>query len=203
MGEKKDIAFTRWLCRTPQPVRLRCIREDAEPSVVEISGSGRKRWSEAEESVLAERAERVQALDKEDRILRTYSMPPEVADKNALDKAPSGSAADYKGQAAVVRAIAETHNEAFERGAQAASQSSDALIALVETLVVNLNAAIVNNHNMAVALGNVLTGKDVDEGATSQSSQAMERLIVALGARYLSGGAQAAQPPQPNGAKKP
>ena len=199
-NEKRDLTFTRWMARNPQPVRVKCIREDSEPVVIEIVGTSRGRWREVEESVLAERPERVQALDKEDRVLRSYIIPADAVEKAAFEKGASTSAQDYRGQAAVIRAIAETHNEAFERGATAASQSSDALIGLVETLVVNLNASIVNNHNMAVALGNVLTGKDVDEGAQSQSGQAMERLIMAIASRSLAGPAAPATPT--NGSKK-
>lgn len=204
-SDRRDLTFTRWMARQPQPARVKCISGDNDPVEVEVCGTGRGRWREVEESVLAEKPERVQALDKDGRILRSFTMPEAVVEKHLLEKGSASSAQDYKGQAAIIRAIAETHNDAFDRGREAAGESAAALNDLVSTLVASLNAAIINNHNMAVNLGNLLMGKDADEGTVSQSSEAMQRLILTLGARFLGDGSAVkppgAAPPQPNGKK--
>lgn len=204
-SDRRDLTFTRWMARQPQPARVKCISGDNDPVEVEVCGTGRGRWREVEESVLAEKPERVQALDKDGRVLRSFTMPEAVVEKHLLEKGSASSAQDYKGQAAIIRAIAETHNDAFDRGREAAGESAAALTDLVGVLVQSLNAAIIQQHNMAVNLGNLLMGKDEGEGTVNQSSEAMQRLILTLGAKFLSDGApgKPSAPPAPNGGKKP
>jgi hypothetical protein len=185
-----------WLRQAPQPDEVRIRDEQDEVRVIALDENVRNRWKHAEQAVIGARAVVVECLDAKGKILRTLQLKDDedgegaAAGKGAALVAPD---MQWKGIAAIVDRIAERHNEAFDRGAAAASNSSDSLVGLVEVLTSHLSLAITNLHNVSVNLANAISGRDTsDEPQNGQSSQALQALIAQVAVKAMStGGADA------------
>jgi hypothetical protein len=191
-----------WLRRAPKPKKLRIKTGDGEERVIEL-GRGRYLWNEVEHTVRTAEAISVECLDAEGTILRATRLTEEdPEDFEAAGKESADGKAVTKAmaaQATMLDAYGRRMNEAFARGAEAASTSQDKLVALVEVLTQHLTLAITNLHNISTNYAQVVaaTGKD-SEGL--EPGQLLQGLMAMIANKSLA--PAPAPAPAPNGAAK-
>jgi hypothetical protein len=189
-----------WLRRAPKPARLRIKTSDDEERIIEL-GAGRTKWHACEETVRTSGAVSVQALDKDDKILRACRLSEE--DLEADDDEDKAQKRDERAigkerreLAGVLDAYGKRMNDSFLAGAEAAGRSQENLVALVEVLTTHLSLAITNLHNVSVNLANVV--QEASGGGDNPNAGLLGQVLA-----LAAGGGQAA-PAAPNGrSKKP
>jgi hypothetical protein len=191
-----------WMRRAPKPKRLRIKRPDGEWQFVEITG-GRFLWNEIERTVKSSEAVAVECLDPSGNVLRSVKLSEEdTADPDDAFETPA-SAADksvtkaMQAQALMLDAYGRRLNEAYVRGAEAASGSQDKLVQLVENLTQHMTIALTNLHNISTNYANALA--QGTEHGTDNSDLLKGVLGLALG----GGQPRPVAAPEPNGKKKP
>jgi hypothetical protein len=187
-----------FLRRAPKPASLRIRTEDGDEKEIKL-GPGRFRWHACEETVRSCGAVSVQCLDSAGNVLRAGPLEGGAEDDDEpRGKTPAEDKASAKtmiAQAAMLDAYGKRLAEAFAAGSDAASQSQDKLVALVESLTAHLTLAITNLHNVSTNYANVLSQQ------TGQDGGAANPLIGQfLGA--VMGGQMQVAPHDANGKKK-
>jgi hypothetical protein len=189
-----------WLRRAPKPARLRIKTSDDEERIIEL-GAGRTKWHACEETVRTSGAVSVQALDRDDKILRACRLSEE--DLEADDDEDKAQKRDERAVgkerrelAGVLDAYGKRMNDSFLAGAEAAGRSQENLVALVEVLTQHLSLAITNLHNVSVNLANVVQQAAGDENPNA----GLLGQVLALAA---GGGQAAAAAAAANGKRKP
>jgi hypothetical protein len=166
--------------RAPKPKRLRIKNPDGEWRVIELSG-GRYLWNEVEHTVKTSEAVAIECLDADGNVLRAHKLVDddgetfEVDDKDSATKNLSKA---MREQAAMLDAYGRRMNEAFARGAEAASESQDKLVSLVEVLTQHLTLAITNLHNISTNYAQVVAAAGT--GDESSGAQALLGLVAAM-----------------------
>ena len=187
-----------WLRQQPQPHKIRIRTGDDEDVDIELSPNARNRWKQAEESVIAAEAKTVHCLDKSGAILRSQQLAVDSEGASEPeDPTTKMVRSERRELAAVLDRYGDRMNQAFDRGAAAASAAQENMIALVETLTAHLSLAITNLHNVSVNLANALSGEPTEPQSKG------ELALAALAAKILSasGGGHAAEE-KPNGKRK-
>ena len=188
-----------WLSTSkPKPARVRLYDDEGQESFIDITSQ--TKWKTVCETVVSSGMTRIQCLDGKNTVLRGELLSVFGVGGDESVGEDRREAASFRGMANVVDAIARNHNEAFDRGAQAASAATDSLIEIVQTLTGNLNIAITNLHNMAANLANILQGKDPEDGQMNPNNDLLVRVLGAAAARALNAGAPPAG--EPNGKPK-
>jgi len=200
-NEKNLTALRKFLRLVPQPDKVR-MRKDDESQDVALSPVARQRWKIAEETCVAWGAEYVDCLTSKGELIRSYTMPSdeERAETRSASRVVSEKAAEYSGVAHMIRAIAEEHNLAFDKGADATARALESQTNLVELLTTHLTMAITSMYNVSANYAALLQGKEPDE-QSGNAQTAMLQLAAAAFSRIVpTAGAPA--PAAPNG-KKP
>ena len=172
-----------WMRRAPKPKRLRMKRPDGEWQFVEITG-GRFLWTEIERTIKSSEAVAVECLDASGNVLRSVKLSEEDT-QDADEFETPASAADksaaktLQAQSTMLDAYGRRLNEAFARGAAAASESQDKLVNLVEVLTQHLTLAITNLHNISTNYANVVAASTESENPNAALLQGV--LGLALG----------------------
>ena len=208
-------ALEQWIRRKPVPTSLRIRTSDDETNVVEINASSSQKWKMAVESIKAARAIAVECLDAKGRILRARELEDEGADADPEEAAQRqrsrqdrgdeeggpeaeprqrdrAASAERKEMAQMLDRYGDRLNEAFERGADAAGKSHEALVALVGTLTANLNTAIVNLHTISTNFAKTLTEYAGVENGANPNDQLMAQVVAGAIARATGGGGKKA-----------
>jgi hypothetical protein len=189
-----------WMRKHPKPKRLHIKKPDGEWQFVEITG-GKYLWTEIERTIKSSEATAVECLDASGNVLRSVKLTeedtqdpddsfdtPAVAADKTLSKA-------LQAQAIMLDAYGRRLNEAYVRGAEAASGSQDKLVQLVENLTQHMTIALTNLHNISTNYANALAQQN-DSGTDNG-----ELLKGVLGLALGGGQAQRVPPPDPNGQK--
>lgn len=200
MGTPHMFNLQRFLQNAPRPKRLRIKKGDEEWQFVEVTG-GTNIWKRLATTVTNSEASVVECLDGSGNLLRSHKLTEEEKDleddfdtpANAADKTMSKA---LQAQAVMLDAYGRRLNEAFQRGAEAASTSQEKLVALVENLTGHLTVAITNLHNLSTNYANALASSTEGENPNAALLQGV--LGLALG----GGQARPVSPPDPNGKKK-
>jgi uncharacterized membrane protein YqiK len=169
-----------FLANRPQPAKVRLRKGDEEQDVA-LAEAVRHRWRMAEEACLAWGADVVECLDAKGALLRSYTIERDDDDDKNDKRAATAKGAEYKGLAEVIDRIAERHNEAFDRGAEATGRSQDQLVSLVELLTVHLTHAITSMYNVSASYASLLQGKEPEEGNASSQAAMMNLVGAAIG----------------------
>jgi|SRR5579872_1539761 len=192
-----------WLRRAPKPKSLRIKNPDGEWRVIELSG-GRYLWNEVEQTVRTAEATAVECLDADGKVLRAMKL----ADDEDPENFEGGKDAEAKNlsramreQAAMLDAYGRRMNEAFARGAEAASSSQDKLVGLVEVLTQHLTLAITNLHNISTNYANVVQ-EAANKDANGDTNPGMQMLGTILAAKLGAGAPSVTMPEPSNGKKK-
>lgn len=205
-----ETSLRMWLRRRPAPVRVRIRMSDGEERFVDMPKARRGRWQTIETAVLTSGAEVCECLDGKGAILRamrieeveenesrTSELQSELSrERRSREQTIAGERRDL---ALFAREYGAQLNEAFDRGAAAASASSDSLTSLVETLTQHLSMAIVNLHNVSVNLANIVQQQALPEGE-GEGSGAMLTKVLQLAAMKAMQPVEA--PPAKNGKPK-
>jgi len=101
-------------------------------------------------------------------------------------------------QALMLDRYGDRLNEAFDRGAAAASVSQENLVNMVESLMQHWTMAITNLHNVSINLANALQGQESPD-AGSMTPQLLAQ-VIGMAAAKAMGPASPSSPP--NGAEK-
>jgi hypothetical protein len=191
-----------WIRQVPHPVKLRLRTVDDDEKTVVISDNPRTRWRMAEQAVKSSQAKNVECLDKNGDVLRAISLTDDDSDGGGdyEDKRAKNRSAEIREIAAIIDRAGARQNEAFDRGAAAASAAQENLISIVETLTINLTAAITNLHNVSVNFANMLAGSDNAE-PLDKNTQLVGGILGQLLQRNMAASAAAASDP-PNGGKR-
>lgn len=168
-----------WLRRHPKPRKLRVTTGDDETKVFDL-GIKRVKWNQVEESVRACHAVQVEALDADDQVIRAVELE-DASDGEKTSPEEKAAAKANANQAAMLDAYGKRLVEAFEKGAEAASASSDSLITLVSTLTTHLGAAITNLHTVSVNLANVISSAADPTGENKNAHLLEQVLALAVG----------------------
>jgi F0F1-type ATP synthase epsilon subunit len=184
--------------RAPKPKKLRIKNPDGEWRVIELSG-GRYLWNEVEQTVLTAEAVAIECLDADGNVLRAKKLVNDDGESFEADGKDDGSknlSKAMREQAAMLDAYGRRMNEAFARGAEAASESQDKLVSLVEVLTQHLTLAITNLHNISTNYAQVVAAAGAEDGGNS--TQALMGLLGAMTGKLPA----APQPPPANGKAK-
>lgn len=193
-----------FLRRSPQPYKLRIRTQAGQERVIELPQS-KRRWADIEASVRSTGAIDVECLDKEGGIIRACSLTDEDLE---LDDAPPNAQAAHDEKIVTKALVAQAQmldrygarmNDAYERGARAASATQAELVELVRVLTENYNAAIVNMHNLAANLAQQMIETATNGGDGGGNGALVEKVIGVLAGGSLG----AAMPPAGNGRKSP
>ena len=185
-----------FLRRKPQPRMLRIETPDGTEKTIDL-GEGRTRWHQAEETVRAANAAKVECLDKDGKVLRAQRLSDDDVEARDSDDAQERSADKLlTRQHAMMAAMFDSYGkriaDAYTAGAQAASQSQDQVLSLVETLSSNLSTAIVNLHNVAVTHAQSVQANAEQVAALMQAMQGGEggstQALMGLMGKVLGGG---------------
>jgi hypothetical protein len=192
-----------WLRRAPKPKKLRIKTGDGEERVIEL-GKGRYLWNEVENTVRTAEAVSVECLDAEGTILRATRLSgdddPEDFEGSKDEGAKNLSKA-MREQAAMLDAYGRRMNEAFARGAAAASESQDKLVALVEVLTQHLTLAITNLHNISTNYAQVVAQQSSDGEGGLDSTKLLQG-VMAMVAGKAAAAPTPATPQPTNGRRK-
>lgn len=199
-NEKNLTALRKFLRLVPQPDKVR-MRKDDEAQDIALSPIARQRWKIAEETCVAWGAEYVDCLTSKGELIRSYTMPSdeERAEVKSASRAVSEKAAEYSGVAHMIRAIAEEHNLAFDKGADATARALESQTNLVELLTTHLTMAITSMYNVSANYAALLQGKEPDEQSGTAHQALAQLAAVALSRIQTPSPTPAAAP---NGAKK-
>lgn len=151
-----------WLRRSPKPFKLAIKTADGDDREI-LLGKGRTRWHATEETVRTSGAVSIQCLSEDGTILRAQRLTDEDIESDpeeerqesglGIDKTTSKA---FQAQAMMLDRYGARLNEAFQRGAEAASSSQDKLVELVENLTAHLTLAITNLHTLSANYANQL-----------------------------------------------
>jgi hypothetical protein len=188
-----------WLRKTPQPARLRITTDDGEKRDVELAEDLRGRWKSAEDTIIAAGAVAVEALDASGRILRAQQLVQESdGDGGPLDPeereeryASKLVARERRELAGVLESQGRAIVKAYEAGADAAGQSQEKLVQLVEVLTVHLANAISNLHRISVQFAEAVQGEEPKSNATDDL---LKTVVGAAVTKAMTGGGPAAAP---------
>lgn len=184
-------ALEQWIRKKPAPASLRIRTSDDETNLIEINPRSTQKWKMAVESIRAARAIAVECLDEKGRIIRARELEDEGADADPNEAAQRqrdrAASSERKELASVLDRYGDRLNEAFERGADAAGKSHEALVALVGTLTQNLNTAIVNLHTISTNFAKTLTDAAGVE-SHNPNDQLMAQVIAGAFARGNAAG---------------
>jgi hypothetical protein len=189
-----------WLRRAPKPKRLKIKKPDGEWHFIEITG-GRFLWTEIERTIKSSEAVAVECLDASGNVLRAVKLSEEDTQDGDEFETP-GVAADktlskaLQAQATMLDAYGRRLNEAYVRGAEAASGSQDKLVQLVENLTQHMTIALTNLHNISTNYANAMAQQN-DSGSDTNGELLKGVLGLALG----GGQPRVVAPPDPNGKK--
>lgn len=199
-----------WLRRRPAPVRVRIRMPDGEERFVDMPKARRGRWQTIETAILTSGAEVVECLDGKGAIQRAMrieeveeqeSRTSELQNELTRERRSRDAtiSAERRELALFAREYGQQLNEAFDRGRDAASASSDSLTHLVETLTQHLSMAIVNLHNVSVNLANIVQSQAQPdgEGGESGSTKMLQQVLQLAAMKAMS----PAEAPPPNGKK--
>jgi hypothetical protein len=176
---------------------------------IEIPGDAKNRWKTVEECVVNSGAEVVECLDEKGSLLRSHKLDESEQggdDRDVLREEMNAAAKEKDGhiariqheQALMLDRYGDRLNEAFDRGAAAASVSQENLVNMVESLMAHWTMAITNLHNVSINLANALQGQETTE-AGSMTPQLLAQVIGMAAAKAMG---PATPPSPPNGAEK-
>lgn len=193
-----------WLKRKPEPVKLRIKDADGEERIIEMQ-KHRRRFAAAESDLKTAGAVSVQALSKEDTILRSFELDADDDTDDEPDRTGKAISKERRELAGILDAQGRAIREAYREGAEAAGTSSDKLIAIVDTLTQHLTLAITNLHNVSANFANAIQAhaRELPEGASESGNG--EKLMALLGPLVMGAmqGQQAPPAPRPNGSPTP
>jgi hypothetical protein len=220
----KEASLRAWLRREPAPSKVKVTLDNGEERDIVIPADLRNRWKTVEASIRAQGAVAVTLLNKTGDVLRAQPLEPEGGEEE--DESPEAkaearqdarNAKNMKELASVLDAQAQALNVAFTKGKEAAAQSQESLVDLVDTMASHFATALTNIHNivgnMAVMMQTnaentaKLTQKIADlssghDGSSDTVGQALGGLLMAAAQQKA---APAPSPPAahpPNGSKK-
>jgi hypothetical protein len=207
-----------WLRREPTPHRVQVRLEDGEWKDIAIPGDNRNRWKTVESSVLASDGIAVQLLDKQGAVLRGQELEREDSDDE--EDTPEGKAFAAQGRnmrewTSMLQAVMHEQNTAFDKGKDAAAQSQDSLVELVNNMASHFATALTNIHNIVSNMAVMqqahaeqvakLTHRiaELSSDGSDHGSDMAGKLLVGMLAGG-AGGAPAQKPmqPPPNSTKK-
>ena len=200
-----------WLRRKPTPHRIRIRLAEGDERYIDIPGDNRNRWQTVETCVLNSGAEVVECLDEIGALLRSQQLEDteEVKGEGERDHLRDELSKEVQGreahiakvqreQALMLDRYGDRLNEAFDRGAAAASVSQENLVNMVESLMQHWTMAITNLHNVSINLANALQGQESPD-AGSMTPQLLAQ-VIGMAAAKAMGPASPSSPP--NGAEK-
>lgn len=148
-----------WLRKPGGDVAKVMIRlENGEEQFIVIPSDYRNRWKTVETSILAAGAKSVSLLDKQGNVLRAQDLvnAEEEAEQDSPEEAAEKRAAkNMHAMAEMLAAQATALNVAFSKGKEAASQSQDSLVDIVDTLAKHLSVAITNMHTVVANMATI------------------------------------------------
>lgn len=198
-----------WLRRTPQPHSLRYTTSDDEERELQLSSNARNRWKDAADALEEMGAMRVEALDKDGKVLRVGVLR-EEDDRATADPAAKAEVQKSKDTAALALVLDSQGKricEAFEKGAEAASRGQDNLVDVVQILTVQWTSTMQAVHTLSMQLAKALRAAGGSEEAGDDLQGPMQQMMGMAMMRMMGmGGLPGADttqqpPPKTNGAK--
>jgi hypothetical protein len=193
-----------WLRRQPNPAKIRIRLDNGEERIIEPAAKNKRgRWKVVEATIKAyPNVSAVEKLDKNDASLDAFTdFDGEEEDDSSRSFSKEMAAADERREAGLSRDRREIAlvldrygdrlNEAFDRGAAAASVSQENLVNMVESLMAHWTMAITNLHNVSINLANALQGQEGQE-PSSMTPQLLAQVIGMAAAKAMG---PAATPP--------
>ena len=173
-----------------KPKKLRIKTGDGEERVIAMS-KGRILWHDVANTVATAEAVSVECLAEDDTIIRATKLTDDDVEsfETEKDDGSKNLSKAMRDQAAMLDAYGRRMNEAFARGADAASTAQDKLVQLVETLTTHLTLAITNVNNLSVNYANALQASGQNSGGDGEESNSAKMLqsllALAAGSRTL------------------
>jgi hypothetical protein len=166
--------------RAPRPKRVRYRMPDGEERILEVRKGGKRLWDEMVSTIKTSGAVTLECLSEDGTLIRGKSLDEEDSESfEAAGDATKDLSKAMREQAAMLDAYGRRMNEAFQRGAEAASSSQDKLVELVQVLTQHLTIAITNLHNISTNYAQVLAQAS-EGGEQGQGTQALMGLVAAM-----------------------
>lgn len=191
------VSLRSWLKQAPQPASLRIRDDQDETRAIELHPNQRNRWRFAEDAIVAARAKVVEALNEKGSILRTYELEQdEETDTGETRDTAAKLSSKVRGEtyreiAGVIDRYGERMVQSFREGAGSQRELVEQMLNLVDTLSQNLSAALVNFHNVTVALGEQIkenAQQSGEEGGGGGNRELLAKVLGAAMANGMSGG---------------
>lgn len=169
-----------WLRREPVPHAVKVRLEDGEEKEIHIPGDIRNRWKTVEASVLAANAVAVQLYDKKGTVLRAQELEHVSEDDDEGTPEQKSQSRNLKEWTGMLQAVMSEQNTSFSKGVEAASQSQDSLVELVDSLASHFATALTNIHNIVANMAVI----------QQQHAEQVSKLQLQLAAALSEGGEQ-------------
>ena len=198
-----------WLRRNPQPHAIRFTTPDEEERELQLSASVKNRWRDAADALEEMNAVRVEALDKDGKVLRVATLREDDGPSTAESRAGSVELARSKETAAlalVAREVRLAAVEGYQAGADGASRGQDNLVQVVNILTAQWSGTMNALQSLSMQLGKALLaagGGDGGEEDDGLGGQIQQLLGLAVMRQMGMGPAQAEDHTKKNGAPKP
>lgn len=202
------VSLRSWLKQAPQPASLRIRDDQDETRSIELHPNQRNRWRFAEDAILAARARVVEALNEKGSILRSRELEVDGEDtgdagetKDTAAKLSKVRGETYREIAGVIDRYGERMVQSFREGAGSQRELVEQMLNLVDTLSQNLSAALVNFHNVTVALGEQIkeNAQNTGEEGGGGNRELLAKVLGTALAGGMAGGEKNGTPHKPNG----
>lgn len=149
-----------WLRRMPQPHGIRYTTPDDEERELQLSSNARNRWKDAADALEEMGATRVEALDKDGKVLRVATLRDEEGGElhDPTERQDKAKAKEMTALASVLDAQGRRISEAYREGAEAASRGQDNLVQVVNILTAQWTATMQSVHNLSQSLARAIRG---------------------------------------------
>jgi hypothetical protein len=200
-----------WLRRMPQPHGIRYVTPDDEERELQLSSNARNRWKDAADALEEMGAVRVEALDKEGKVLRVAQLRDEDGGElhDATERQDRAKAKELVGLASVLDAQGRRISEAYREGAEAASRGQDNLVQVVNILTAQWTATMQSVHNLSQSLARAIRGQGGGDEEHDEVGAGIQQLLGMAAMRMMGmgmpgmGGDAPAPDTKKNGAAKP
>lgn len=196
-----------WLRRNPQPHGIRYTTPDDEERELQLSSNARNRWKDAADALEEMGAVRVEAMDKDGKVLRVALLRDEDGGElhDATERQDKAKAKEYGAIASILDAQGRRISEAYAAGADAAARGQDNLVQVVNILTAQWSATMSSLHNVSQSLARAIRQQGGESEEPDEGDALQKQLLGMAVMRFLNGGGMpmpGAEQPDPKTSKK-